>query len=214
MRLELARQPDRTERRESEGDSGGQRRRWQRDRGGSRHADCDELLGRHPERTQRRILQLREGRHTRERLSKQDEGQQRADGRRQPERLCLVVDRALDLGGSVLLRVNTGSTAGPDSLPEPKNCLPEGGEIGGAMPETNGEKVIEVAAVESVDPVERRGEQDLADRVRVRRRLHADDLQPYESTPWHEPRERLDDVPAVARLQGARDRPDRKMEGC
>ena len=106
-------------------------------------------------------------------MTKQDEGQKRTDRRRQPERLRLVVDRALDLGGGVLLRVYV---AGPDPLAEPENRLPEGGKVGGAVPETNGELAVEVLAVESVHSVKCGGEQDLADGVRVRGRLHADDL--------------------------------------
>ena len=87
-----------------------------------------------------------------------------------------MVDRALDLGGGVLLRVYTRGAAGPDPFPEPENCLPEGGKVGGAVPETNGELAVEVLAVESVHSVKCGGEQDLAYGVRVRGRLHADDL--------------------------------------
>src|SRR5256885_2113182 len=75
----------------------------QRDRGCSKHPDRNELVVCHTERAQRRVPRRRKRRHTHERLGQQDKGKQRADGSRQPERLCLVMDRAFDLGRLVLL---------------------------------------------------------------------------------------------------------------
>ena len=51
------------------------------------------------------MLRGRERRYARERLSKQNESKERTDGRREPERLGLVMDRTLDLGGSLVLGI-------------------------------------------------------------------------------------------------------------
>ena len=96
-----------------------------------------------------------------------------------------MVDRAFDLGRLVLRQIDIGRAARPDPLAEAKDRRAEGGKVAGAVPETNRELVFEVLAVESVHPVERRGEQDLAERVGVGGRLDPDDPQQHAASDRH-----------------------------
>jgi hypothetical protein len=97
---------------------------------------------------------------TQQRRSEEDGGEQGAETRRQPERLRLVVERALDLRGVVALRATIRSSG-----------LREGGDVGGTVSEPDRDEEVGVADVESVDAVERRRQRDRPDRVRIRRRL-------------------------------------------
>ena len=191
--LEVAREADRRQRREREGERDREARGHGADRGGSGDVDGEELAPGHPEGPQRRMRSGRECGQPQQRRSEQDEREQRAETGRQPERLRLVVERALDLRGVVALRATIRSS-GPR----------EGGDVGGAVSEPDRDDEVGVADVESVDPVERRRQRDRPDRVGLRRRLDPDDPQPDQGADRNDLRERLDDVPAEARPERVR----------
>src|SRR4051812_29415412 len=128
-----------------------------------------------------------------ERRSEQEKCKQRSETGRQPERLRLVVERALDLR-SVPSLWATIRSSGPR----------EGGNAGGALPEPDREVEVRVIDVQAVGSVERPRQRDRPDGVRIRRRLDPDDPQPDQGTDRDDLRERLDDLPAETRLERLR----------
>ena len=184
------RETDRRQRRERESDCDRKARCRGTDRSGTREIEEEQLPSRHPERPQCRVRRGRKACQPQDRRSEQQERKQRAEPGREPERLRLMIDRALDLARVVGFRPNV-----PTGIP------PERGDVGRAVPELDRDREVRVAAGEAVHAVERGRQRDGPDRVRIGRRLDPHDPQPYQRPDRNGLRERLDDVPAEPRLE-------------
>ena len=105
-------------------------------------------------------------------------------------------------GGSSAGSSRRRSASGRTSAPV---AVAERGDVGCTVPELDRNPEVRIAAGEAVGAVERGGQRDRPDRVRIGRRLDPHDPQPNQGSDRDGLRERLEDVPAEPRLERSRE---------